>query len=113
MSWVNFATKTLTTKRASVESGKRGVPTTYLAGLSCTPLVSSDPNRVGALIQRLRLAGGVMLKEMFVVGVNDIVQGDIAVVDGTEYVVRDVATWQTGRLSYDYQHVTVEDLKGA
>lgn len=111
--WYRLATVTASTKRAAMVNSKVGVPSAYLSGLRCTPFYAVDTGRAGALVQRYRINGGVTLLETFVVGRNDIDNGDILVVGGVEYVVREVATWDSDSLSEPYQRITVENLRGA
>ena len=110
--WTNLATASVSTKRAPVVDGRSGLPVLHLTGLRATPLVPANADRVGALMQRLKLETSHVLLETFVVGVHDIQHGDMLLVDGAEYVIRDVATWAVNyMLSAPAMHLTVEDLQ--
>lgn len=111
--WYRLATVTASTKRAAMVNGKVGAPSPYLSNLRCTPFYAVDTARAGALVQRFRLNGGVTLLETFVVGLNDIDNGDMLTVGGVDYVVREVASWNSDALSEPYQRLTVENLRGA
>lgn len=94
------------TKRAPVISnGKRGTAVWYLPEFACAPLDPVDPE----LRQRLALDSPHELKQTFVDGDIDIVEGDILVVGNAEYPIRSCAEWLwRGRV---YRHLVVEELK--
>ena len=98
------ATVTASTKRASVVSGKRGAPTTYVASLKCTPL---DPVN-SELAQRLGLDSAFELLQTFMEAV-DVAEGDVLVVGTKEYPVKYVGDW-TWRNAV-CRHLVLEDLK--
>lgn len=106
-SFSRLATVTASTKRspATDGAGKKGLPTTQVSSLICTPL---DP--VSAEVQqRLQLDTPHELLETFADGDLDILEGDTLVVGSTEYPIRAVAEW-TWRSS-EFLHLIVEDLK--
>ena len=104
-----LATLTASTKRTpALSSGKRGAPVAYLSGLLCTPLDPVDPETR----QRLQLDTPHELKQTFVRGMVDIVEGDLLVVAAVEYPVRAVAEWAASTRGGDaYLHLTLEVLK--
>lgn len=106
-SFTKLATVTASTKRspATGGDGKRGLPATNIASLSCTPL---DP--VSAEVQqRLRLDTPHELLESYMDADLDVLEGDILVVGSREYPIRAVAEWSWR--GSEYLHVVVEELK--
>ena len=100
------ATVTASTKRSPApSSGKRGVPTTWLSSLQCTPLDPVDPETR----QRLAINTPHELLQTFVDAGLDIIEGDILVVDSEEYPIRSAAQW-TWRGS-EFVHLIIEELK--
>lgn len=99
------------TKRASVSSGKRGTPTTKLTNLSITPLDPADPATRGELQERLGLETPYALLQTFVAGNLDIREGDVLVVDSTEYPIRAVTDWSGGTAVDGFMRLIVEELK--
>ena len=109
VSFTRLASVTASTKRADVTNN--GTLTTQIATLACTPL---DP---GTQIQTAdqALAGGVVVRggihqllHTYAEGALDIVVGDVLVVDGVTYPIRDVDTWTFHGMPF--LHLTVEDL---
>lgn len=108
-SFNRMATVTASTKRATLSSGKRGAPATYLASLACTPLDPADPSMRAEIQQRFKLQTPVELLQTFVDGSLDIKEGDVLVVSTVEYPVRSAAEWMFR--GSRYLHLMVEELK--
>lgn len=104
-SFLQQATVTASTKRASVSGGKRGTPTTQISSLLCTPLDPVDQE----LRERLGLRGAHEVLQTFVDGSLDIAEGDTLVVGASEYPIRAVGNW-SWRGSV-YRHLIIEELK--
>lgn len=77
------------TRRATIVSGKGGVPVAHLSGLPCTTLF---PDSRGELRQRLKIDSPYEVYSLYVMGQPEIVQGDVWVQGGAEYVIRAVGT---------------------
>lgn len=101
-----FLTVTAATKRSPVlTGGKRGVAATKIASLQCMPL---DPVEA-ELRQRLALNTPHELLQTCVGAGLDIREGDVLVVAGTDYPIRDVGEWAwRGGL---FMRLILEDLK--
>jgi len=108
-SFSRLATETASTKRnPAIASGKRGSPATYLTGLRCTPLDPVDPE----MRNRLNLDTPYELLQTFVVGAQDILEGDVLTLNGVDYPIRAVAEWPASRQGGDaLRHLILEDLK--
>jgi hypothetical protein len=104
----SLATTSATTKRSTVSAGKKGAPSAYLSGLTCTPPTPCDPMRAGALLQRLKLDTPYQLFDTVVTGQPDIVPGDILVITPREFVVRAAGKWGPPGTLFTY--LTVEEI---
>jgi len=101
-----FATLTISTKRSpAVTGGKRGTPTTFLTGVKAMPLDPVSPE----LRQRLALNTPHELLQTYVLGTQDIREGDFVVSGTQEYPVRSVAEWPSS--DGVLRHLILEDLK--
>jgi len=78
-----------TLRAATITGGKSSGLEIHLADFACLPLMPVDPE----LRQSLGLDAALELKQTFVDRVSDVREGDVLVVDGTEYQVRSVAEW--------------------
>lgn len=103
-----FAAVAAGTKRATLTSGKRGAPTTYLTGLVITPPDPADGSRRAELQQRYGETPHRLL-ETYVEGTPDIVEGDRLVVGSEDYAVRGVAKWAKAGSLPAYTHLVLED----
>ncbi|MEM7344588.1 MAG: hypothetical protein AAF485_10120 [Chloroflexota bacterium] len=103
--FAEMATLSANTKRATVVDGKRAAPSAHLIGLNCTPLdpVSAD------VAQREQIITPHELKQTFIEGDYDIVEGDVLVVDGVDYPIKSVADWSFGELTT--YRLIIEELK--
>lgn len=106
MSLATMATATASTKRALVTGGKRGLPQAYLNNIACTPLQPAATDT----IQRLKLDTLVQIFATIVPGISDIMNTDVLVVNGQDYVVRDVSPWSMPVTGETFMNVTVERL---
>ena len=107
-----IANVTASTKRPpSVSDGKRGSPATNISSLSCTPLDPADPGTRSELQERLGLETPYELLQTYVDTALDIKEGDILVVDGTEYPIRAVADWAAAGSMPAYKALIIEELK--
>lgn len=105
----SFATETASTKRSpAAVGGKIGAPVTYLTGLSVVPLMPVNPETVLSL----GLNSPREAKQTFIDTIVDVVEGDVLVVDSTEYTVRSVAEWNGGT-DQSFVHLVVEEIKGS
>ena len=104
------ATKSASTKRAVVASGKRQNPTAHLTGLACTNLWPADISRLGQLVEAGLLESLVNIYETILVGNHDIKPGDLLVVDSVEYVIRGAAQWDYPTGTSYFTHLTVERI---
>jgi len=102
-----LANKVATVKRAVVTGAKRGAPTVHLEGLPCTQLVpvSSDT------MLRLGLSTPHAVWSLFIVGRHDIRSGDWLALDGLEYTIQGVQTWEFPKGQGTYMQVTVEEAR--
>lgn len=105
-----LATKTATTKRASVSGTppKKGAAAAYITTpFACLPLdpVSQE------LANRLNLQSPYELKQTVVDGSLDIVEGDVLTMDGVDYPIRSVGEWDWTRGSTRFLTVVVEQMK--
>lgn len=110
MSLTLRATKSASTKRAEVASGRRQNPTTYLTGLLCTNLWPADAGRMAQLVELGMIQSLVNVYETIMTGNQDIRPGDLLVVDSTEYVIRGAAQWDYPAGDNYYTHLTVEKV---
>ena len=86
-----MATVTASTKRRPAPSGGIiGAAETNISSLSCTPLDPVDPELRDMIPG---LAGKGELLQAYIEGGLDIFEGDILVVDGSEYNIRAVGDW--------------------
>lgn len=103
-----MATVTASTKRPpAISSGIRGAATTNLSSLSCLPLDPVDAE----LRARVAIDTPHELLQTFVQDGLDIAEGDILVVDSTEYPIRAVEDWYWGPDEENYLRLIVEELK--
>ena len=108
MSFKALATLDVQTKRATMVGGKRGEAVLHLGGLKAVSLQPASPE----LVLRLQLQTPHQVLETYIVGEQEIVTGDLLVVEGREYPVRGVAKWRApGRQVGAYTHVVVEDVQ--
>ena len=103
-----FATVTASTKRSpTISSGKRGVATTSIASLRCTPLDPLDPE----IRQTLTLNTPFEALMCYTEGGLDILEGDILTVSGTDYPIRAVGEWYWPIDGTNTTYLILEDLK--
>lgn len=101
---------TASTKRSpALTAGKRGLPATHLTALRCTPV---DPaNGQGAQDLALRLGDslkqGFRIMETFTEPGQDLIDGDVLITNGREYVIRQVNEWAWRGSSF--MHLLMED----
>jgi len=92
-SFARLATVSANTKRPPpISSGKRGTPALYLLNVRCLPLDTAERQQVRAMAARLGqvLDAPLDMLQTTVDGNYDIKEGDILVVNGTEYPIRNV-----------------------
>ena len=107
-SFDKLATVTASTKRGGViVDGLEQDPTTVIASLSCLPLDSVSPE----VAQGFEELGWREILQTAVQGGLDIVEGDILVVNSTDYPIRSVADWYWGPNDADYQILILEQTK--
>ena len=107
-SFARLATVTASTRRSpAVSGGKRGAPTTNITSLDCTPL---DPVQAETAF-RAGLESPFGLLGTFVDADLDIIQGDILVVDGTEYPIKALEPWGWKRGESNYFYLILEALR--
>lgn len=97
--------QTVSTKRVARAAGKIGLPATHLSGLKCTPLYPVDPE----IKQRMVLDTPHEVKECFIAGAVDILEGDVLVMASVDYPIKAVADW--GGILGVFKRLIVEDLK--
>lgn len=108
---MTFAVRRMTpviasTKRAQVTLGKRTEPMNYLSLVKCAPLDPVDPETK----ERMRLDTPHGLLQTFTDDDSyDIHRGDVLVVDGNEYPIKDVAVWAVG--DKKFLNLFLEDLR--
>lgn len=104
----HLATKTASTKRRpKVSAGLSGAPVIHLGNIRCTPLNNAsggDELRITYKIETLNILLDTMVDDD-----EDIVQGDIMVMDDVEYPVRLVL--RKHFRGETYRRVIVEDLR--
>lgn len=108
-SFDRLAKVSASTKRPpAMSGGMRGEPETQIASLRCTPLDPADSQRARDLAFRLRqeLDSPFVLLQTFVDASLDIREGDVLIVLGAEYPIRDVGSWAWD--GSDYLHLLVE-----
>ena len=98
---IKLRSLTISTKRATMVSGKRGDPTTKLTGVKCTRLYPIS----GEQQQRLALNSPMITWQCFVAAGTDIRANDVVTVASKDYVVRAVELWR------DCLHVFIEESK--
>ncbi len=81
------------TKRASVVSGKRGLPALYLTNISCMPLDPIGVSETRERVQRMGLNSPISLFQTVTEGDQDIRTGDILSVGSVDYAIRDIEDW--------------------
>lgn len=111
MSFEKLCTKTATTKRVpAMVAGERGEAVAYLTtAFKLTPLLPVSME----LAQRLELGTPIELLQTFVYNQADITEGDILVMDGSEYPIKFTGAY-IGYPSIDEiprLHLIVEDAK--
>ncbi len=84
-----FTTRLAQTKRETMTSGLGGLAP-YLSNVPCTPLLDLDDQTR----QRPDLKTYYRLWQVFVDGVWDIINGDVLVLHGKDYPVRDAKPWE-------------------
>ena len=106
MAFARAATVTATTKRATLSGGTSTGYVTHLSGVKCLPLMSVDPETRN----RPELQTFHEVKETFVDGGLDIMEGDKLVIGSVEYPIRavDEQPWLFGG---SYLRLLVEELK--
>lgn len=107
-----FCTITASTKRnQDLDNGITGNPVTYLATLAVTPLWSLRPET----IESLGISSPREFKECFAVPnddtLADVVEGDVLVHSGTEYIVDNVAEWPDLSGGVPCLHLVVQEVK--
>lgn len=108
MTMRRVARVTATTKRAVVTGQKRAAATTYLTGLSITPLQPVDPE----LRATLDLNTPHELLRTTINDAPDVLPGDVLVVGSAEYPIRSVAEWPAVSSGAGaHLDLIVEDLK--
>jgi len=114
MSASDAATTTASTKRRpAVSGGKVGAPVTNLASLSVVPLLPvSAETRESVQLESPREA-----KETYAFAdsnntLPDVVEGDLLVVSGTEYVIKGVAEYSRPS-GGSFLHIVCEEQKGS
>lgn len=110
MSLQSLMVNEATILRGTVAAGKRQIPTTHMVGLKCTNLFAADGGRVGALVEQGLLQSLANVYETFVQGNHDIKAGDVLMVAGIQYTVRDPAIWQKPNSGEYFMHLTVEKI---
>ncbi len=107
------ATVQASTKRspALTGRGRKKTPEPYLDDIRVTPLDPAETQQARETAFRLRqvLDSAMEFLETYTEATNDIVEGDVLVVEGTDYPVRDVATWKWRTTVY--LRLLVEDVK--
>lgn len=101
MSAADAATVTASTKRPpAVSGGKVGAPATHISGLKIVPLLPALPASAD-LVQEAQLKNPREPKVTYIfpdpeVGntMLDVVEGDLLVVSGVEYLIHMVKEWQ-------------------
>lgn len=90
-SFARLATQTCSIKRLGPvpATGKRGEATTYLSGLRCTPLDPVDES----IREVVTLAKPYQARQLFIEGNLQLVETDVLVYDGVDYVIRAVGLW--------------------
>lgn len=102
-----MATELVDTKRLPpLVGGKRGEPELHLTAVQCTPL---DPVSEQT-INRLRLQTPHTVRECYMEGTVDVIKGDVLVLDGRDYPVREVESRRWPGDNTHYLHVVVEAL---
>lgn len=111
MSAKDLATKTASTKREPAVSGSTvGAPATHLASLPVTPFQSASAELANeASIGDPREAKVCHAFTAVSGDLYDVREGDVLVVDGTEYPIRSVAEFNRGDDSY--LRIIVEETK--
>jgi hypothetical protein len=112
-SMTRLLTKTASTKRAAVVSGKRGTPAAYLVGVKCMPI---DPVSIGETRDRMQSQGvdaPIALYQTVCSGDYDIIKGDTFTCDSVDYYVKDVEAWgiETAYLGSAYNRLVLEKVK--
>lgn len=99
---------TASTKRNPAVSGsQRAAAVANLTGLRCTPLIPVSTD----VLARIGTDAPYNLYECYVLGAQDIVEGDILTIGGTDYPVRWAQAWTgVGPLS-SYVHLAVEKVR--
>jgi len=108
MTMRRVASVSASTKRAVVSGQKRAAATTYLTGLSITPLQPVDPE----LRATLDLNTPHELLKTTINGAPDILAGDLLTVGSADYPIRSVAEWPAvSSGAGQHLELIVEDLK--
>lgn len=103
-----MATDSATVLRAPMTGGKRGAAQTHLSGLQSVPPQPASPE----VVQRLQLQTPHQVLEVYIIGVHDIVPGDVLVVAGSQYTIRGVGRWTPpGSAIGQFTHLVVEDVQ--
>lgn len=95
-SFNRMAVVTASTKRPpALSGGKRGAPAAYLTGVRCLPLDTAEQQMVRTYAARSGQALDTPLDmlQTMVDGNQDVKEGDILVVSGDEYPIRNINDW--------------------
>lgn len=105
-----MATARVTVKRASMSGGRKeqAAASEILTDLACTHPTPLDTNQSNALAQEPTVKSIFNVYQTYVLGVQDIRQGDIAEIDSVSYTVKAAAKWPQGR--NPFTQVTMERL---
>lgn len=87
-------------------SGKRGGVAANLTGIKCLPLMPIEPE----VAETINVDLPYELKETYVDGTLDIVEGDQFIVNSIEYAVRAVGEWPWRGATY--LRLFCEEIKG-
>lgn len=102
MSLLRRATTKVTVRRASLTGGKKdqSAAAAVLTDLACTVPTPLDTSQGNPLTQDPTVKSIFALYVAFVIGLQDIRQGDICDIDGIFYTVKGASRWPQGRTAF-------------
>lgn len=108
--WTRYATQSAIVLRATIVGGKRGLPVVHLSGLLVTPPQPLTGQESGAILQRIGWDTPHTAWESFMVGHQDVINGDTISINGTNYTVRNVAKWTPYTTGENFLHMVLEEV---
>lgn len=107
MSLASLATESASTQRPTLGANGRTLQAKLL-GLQCMPLYPTDPNRIGELMEQLKLETLYRMFDTIALGTHDVQPGDFWSQGGKTYLVRAVGAWSAPSMEA-FTQVTVEE----